>query len=76
MRPPPGYSEESTEFIAVSILLDIDDFAKAIEAAFEGKAMVLHRMRLSTTFYDKEGQIIGEHGGQSRVILLSLRAFC
>ncbi|KAJ3549789.1 hypothetical protein NM688_g5139 [Phlebia brevispora] len=34
----------------------IDDFAKAIEAAFEGKVMVLHRMRLSTKFFNKDGE--------------------
>ncbi|KAF7795579.1 hypothetical protein EIP86_006742 [Pleurotus ostreatoroseus] len=40
----------------------IDDFGKAIDAAFQGKAMVLHRMRLSTTFLDKNGHKIGERG--------------
>ncbi len=37
-------------------VLDVDDFAKAIEAAFEGKTTVLHRMRLSCTFRDKNGK--------------------
>lgn len=34
---------------------DIDDFGKAIESAFEGKATVLHRMRLNCTFQNKDG---------------------
>lgn len=33
----------------------IDDFGKAIETAFEGKATVLHRMRLNCTFQNKDG---------------------
>lgn len=46
---------------------DIDDFAKAIEASFEGKAMVLHRMRLSTTLFDKNGKPFGDREGWSRI---------
>jgi len=34
--------------------LDIDDFAKALETVFQGKATILDRMRLSCTFYDRE----------------------
>lgn len=34
---------------------DIDDFAKAIESAFDGKATVLHRMRLTCSFQTKDG---------------------
>ena len=55
---------------------DIDDFAQAIEAAFEGKAMVLSRMRLSTTFHNKEGEVIGDRGGQClslRFLTISLK---
>jgi len=37
----------------------IDDFAKALETVFEGKATILDRMRLSCTFYDHESQKIG-----------------
>ncbi|KAI0343395.1 ATP-NAD kinase [Trametopsis cervina] len=33
----------------------IDDFVQAIESAFEGKATVLHRMRLSCTFQCQDG---------------------
>ena len=55
--------------VAHNVLLtrptDIDDFSKAIEAAFEGKAMVLQRMRLSTTFYNAEGAVTGDRGGRS-----------
>lgn len=40
-------------------LSDIDDFAKAIDSAFEGGAAVLHRMRLSCTFQDRSGTQIG-----------------
>ncbi|KAG9312040.1 ATP-NAD kinase-like domain-containing protein [Chiua virens] len=32
----------------------IDDFAKGLEAVFQGKATLLNRMRLSCTFYDKD----------------------
>ncbi|KIM75822.1 hypothetical protein PILCRDRAFT_826969 [Piloderma croceum F 1598] len=32
----------------------IDDFAKALETVFQGKATILDRMRLSCTFYDHE----------------------
>ncbi|KAF8653321.1 hypothetical protein AX16_004021 [Volvariella volvacea WC 439] len=31
----------------------IDDFAKALESVFQGKATILNRMRLACTFYDK-----------------------
>jgi len=33
----------------------IDDFGKALESAFEGKATVLHRMRLTCSFRTKDG---------------------
>lgn len=32
----------------------IDDFDKALESVFTGKATVLHRMRLACTFYDED----------------------
>lgn len=38
---------------------DIDDFAKGLEAVFQGKATILNRMRLSCTFFDKEHNEIG-----------------
>lgn len=41
------------------MLLDIDDFAPALESAFTGKATVLYRMRLSCTFHDSDGNRIG-----------------
>lgn len=45
---------------------DIDDFAKALETVFEGKATILDRMRLSCTFYDNESRKIGtDDVGQS-----------
>ena len=34
--------------------LDIDDFDKALESFFTGKATILNRMRLACTFYDKD----------------------
>lgn len=42
------------------LLLDIDDFAPALESAFTGKATVLYRMRLSCTFHDSDGNRIGK----------------
>lgn len=41
---------------------DIDDFAKALESVFQGKATVLNRMRLACTFYDKDLKKIGNEG--------------
>ncbi|KAF7980847.1 hypothetical protein HWV62_36494 [Athelia sp. TMB] len=35
----------------------IDDFAKAIQSVFEGKATILNRMRLSCSFHDQERNI-------------------
>ncbi|KZV75979.1 ATP-NAD kinase, partial [Peniophora sp. CONT] len=34
----------------------VDDFARALESVFTGKATVLHRMRLMCEFYDKHGE--------------------
>ena len=41
---------------------DVDDFAKALESVFQGKATVLYRMRLSCSFSDKDGNSIGKEG--------------
>ncbi|KAI5986825.1 ATP-NAD kinase-like domain-containing protein [Pisolithus albus] len=38
---------------------DIDDYAKGLKAVFDGKATILHRMRLSCSFYDQDGRKIG-----------------
>ncbi|KAF8273413.1 ATP-NAD kinase [Lactarius quietus] len=38
----------------------VDDFAKALESVFQGKATVLYRMRLSCAFFDKNGNIMGK----------------
>ncbi|KAL4079341.1 ATP-NAD kinase-like domain-containing protein [Scleroderma citrinum] len=37
----------------------IDDYVKGLEAVFNGKATILHRMRLSCSFHDREGRNIG-----------------
>jgi len=34
--------------------VDIDDFDKALESVFTGRATILNRMRLACTFYDKD----------------------
>jgi len=41
---------------------DVDDFSKALESVFQGKATVLYRMRLSCAFLDKDGNNIGKEG--------------
>ena len=41
---------------------DMDDFAKALESVFSGKATILNRMRLACSFYDRELRKIGEEG--------------
>jgi hypothetical protein len=41
---------------------DVDDFSKALESVFQGKATVLYRMRLSCAFSDKDGNNIGNKG--------------
>ncbi|KAI0783008.1 ATP-NAD kinase-like domain-containing protein [Abortiporus biennis] len=46
----------------------IDDFAKAIDSAFSGKATVLHRMRLSCTFQGVNGEKIGSTGEEWQVM--------
>ena len=40
-------------------MTDIDDYVKGLESVFNGKATILHRMRLSCTFHDQEGRDIG-----------------
>ncbi|KAI6168621.1 ATP-NAD kinase-like domain-containing protein [Pisolithus thermaeus] len=37
----------------------IDDYAKGLKAVFDGKATILHRMRLSCSFSDQDGKKIG-----------------
>jgi len=50
---------------------DIDDFAKALESVYQGKATILNRMRLACSFYDGELKKIGEDGdGENYVLLL------
>ncbi|KAF8633378.1 hypothetical protein AX17_004549 [Amanita inopinata Kibby_2008] len=46
----------------------IDDFAKALETAFSGKATILNRMRLACTFYNKELVKIGSDGDDWQVM--------
>ena len=46
---------------------DVDDFSKAVESVFQGKATVLYRMRLSCAFSDKNGSSIGNKGEGIRV---------
>ncbi|KAI0058415.1 ATP-NAD kinase [Artomyces pyxidatus] len=46
----------------------VDDFAKALESVFQGKATVLYRMRLSCTFFDKEGRKMGNDGEDWQVM--------
>jgi hypothetical protein len=44
-------------------LPDIDDFAKALDSVFRGKATILNRMRLACSFYDINAKKIGDDGG-------------
>ncbi|KAH7915087.1 ATP-NAD kinase-like domain-containing protein [Hygrophoropsis aurantiaca] len=46
----------------------IDDFVKGLEAVFHGKATILDRMRLSCTYYDKEGRKVGADGNEWQVM--------
>ncbi|KAF8739277.1 hypothetical protein AX14_010251 [Amanita brunnescens Koide BX004] len=46
----------------------IDDFAKALESVFNGKATILNRMRLACTFFDKELAKIGNEGDDWQVM--------
>lgn len=46
---------------------DVDDFSKALESVFQGKATVLYRMRLSCAFSDKDGNNIGNEGEGIRI---------
>jgi hypothetical protein len=56
-------------------LLDIDDFAKALDILFQGKATILNRMRLACSFYDGDLKKIGEEGDGELVIFTSLFVF-
>ena len=47
-------SERTSPNDTILSYLDIDDFDKALESFFTGKATILNRMRLACTFYDKE----------------------
>ena len=49
-----SYLREPLQTIPSLSYLDIDDFDKALESFFTGKATILNRMRLACTFYDKE----------------------
>ncbi|THH08165.1 hypothetical protein EW146_g9085 [Bondarzewia mesenterica] len=40
----------------------VDDFAGALESVFRGRATVLHRMRISCAFFDRDGRKIGDDG--------------
>ncbi|TDL17581.1 ATP-NAD kinase [Rickenella mellea] len=40
----------------------IDDYAAALEGVYHGKATVLYRMRLSCSFYDRNGAELGKPG--------------
>lgn len=42
--------------------VDIDDFAKALESVYQGKATILNRMRLACTFFDKDLAHKGNEG--------------
>ncbi|GLB37779.1 putative ATP-NAD kinase [Lyophyllum shimeji] len=46
----------------------IDDFAKALESVFTGKATILNRMRLACTFYNKELGKKGNDGDDWQVM--------
>ncbi|EDR09038.1 uncharacterized protein LACBIDRAFT_296215 [Laccaria bicolor S238N-H82] len=46
----------------------IDDFSKALESVFTGKATILNRMRLACTFYDKDFEKIGKDGDDWQVM--------
>ncbi|KAH9177813.1 ATP-NAD kinase [Lactarius sanguifluus] len=46
----------------------VDDFSKALESVFQGKATVLYRMRLSCAFLDKGGNNLGKEGEDWQVM--------
>ncbi|KAH9006607.1 ATP-NAD kinase [Lactarius hatsudake] len=46
----------------------VDDFSKALESVFQGKATVLYRMRLSCAFLDKDGNNLGKEGEDWQVM--------
>ena len=54
-----------------NMCLDIDDFDKALESVFTGKATILNRMRLACTFYDKE--LLKKEDEQNGLVLIKRR---
>ncbi|KAJ7287267.1 ATP-NAD kinase-like domain-containing protein [Mycena rebaudengoi] len=48
--------------------LDIDDFAKALESVYQGKATILDRMRLACTFYNEDASKKGDDGDAWQVM--------
>ncbi|TFK74036.1 ATP-NAD kinase [Pluteus cervinus] len=46
----------------------MDDFAKALESVFRGKATILNRMRLACTFYNTDLKKIGNDGDDWQVM--------
>ncbi|KAF8891744.1 ATP-NAD kinase [Infundibulicybe gibba] len=46
----------------------IDDFAKALESVFQGKATILNRMRLACTFYNQDLAKKGNEGDDWQVM--------
>jgi len=46
----------------------IDDFAKALDSVYRGKATILNRMRLACSFYDTNGEKIGNVGDATQVM--------
>jgi hypothetical protein len=62
LAPPYSYRQVTGRFHT-----DVDDFSKALESVFQGKATVLYRMRLSCAFSDKDGNSIGKEGKGIRI---------
>ncbi|KAJ2914402.1 hypothetical protein MD484_g6015, partial [Candolleomyces efflorescens] len=54
----PGPDAEKIDLVVT--LGDIDDFAKALDSVFAGKATMLNRMRLACSFYDANLEKKGE----------------
>ncbi|KAJ6576844.1 ATP-NAD kinase-like domain-containing protein [Mycena sp. CBHHK59/15] len=48
--------------------VDIDDFAKALESVYQGKATILDRMRLACTFYNEDFTKKGDDGDAWQVM--------
>lgn len=65
-RESPAQRSEHTRVELISFRkIDIDDFAKGLEAVFHGKTTLLNRMRLSCTFYDKDDKKMDDDGACS-----------